>query len=132
MQQALLETADKHTETIILEYTHLQAAQPVTFAHYLLFHVDALGRDLQRLQAHIPMLTCAHWVQALWQLQVSRLTAKTTAELLGFNDVLENSLDAVGSRDFIIETQAALALLAINLSRFAEDLIIWSSPNSAP
>ena len=50
MQQALLETASKHTETIILEYTHLQAAQPVTFAHYLLFHVDALGRDLQRLQ----------------------------------------------------------------------------------
>ena len=51
MQQALLETAAKHTETIILEYTHLQAAQPVTFAHYLLFHFDALGRDLQRLQS---------------------------------------------------------------------------------
>ena len=55
------------------------------------------------------------------------INRKKTAELLGFNDVLENSLDAVGSRDFIIETQAALALLAINLSRFAEDLIIWSS-----
>ena len=51
MQQALLETAAKHTETIILEYTHLQAAQPVTFAHYLLFQADVLGRDLQRLQS---------------------------------------------------------------------------------
>ena len=51
MQQAPLETASKHTETIILEYTHLQAAQPVTFAHYLLFHTEALGRDLQRLQS---------------------------------------------------------------------------------
>ena len=61
-----------------------------------------------------------------WQQPVFQLTVKT-AELLGFSDVLENSLDAVGSRDFIIETQATLALLAINLSRFAEDLIVWSS-----
>ena len=62
----------------------------------------------------------------LWRQQVSQLTAKRTAELLGFNDVLENSIDAVGSRDFILETQSALALLAVNLSRLAEDLIIWS------
>ncbi len=127
MQQALLETAAKHTETIILEYTHLQAAQPVTFAHYLLFHVDALGRDLQRLQgAYSRVNLCPLGAGALATTSFP-INRKKTAELLGFNDVLENSLDAVGSRDFIIETQAALALLAINLSRFAEDLIIWSS-----
>jgi argininosuccinate lyase len=127
MQQVLLETAAKHTETIILEYTHLQAAQPVTFAHYLLFHFDVLGRDLQRLQsAYTRVNLCPLGAGALATTSFP-INRKRTAELLGFSDVLENSLDAVGSRDFIVETQAALALLAINLSRFAEDLIIWSS-----
>jgi argininosuccinate lyase len=127
MRQALLETAAKHTETLILEYTHLQAAQPVTFAHYLLFHFDALGRDLQRLQSayeRVNMCPLGAGALATTSFPINR---KKTAELLGFSDVLENSLDAVGSRDFIVETQAALALLAINLSRFAEDLIVWSS-----
>ncbi|HSV50046.1 MAG TPA: argininosuccinate lyase [Candidatus Acidoferrales bacterium] len=127
MQQALLAVAIKHTETIILEYTHLQAAQPVTFAHYLLFQVDALGRDLARLQsAYTRVNLCPLGAGALATTSFP-INRKTTAAYLGFNDVLENSLDAVGSRDFIMETQAALALLAINLSRFAEDLIIWSS-----
>jgi argininosuccinate lyase len=127
MQQALLETAAKHTDIIILEYTHLQAAQPVTFAHYLLFHIDALGRDLQRLQsAYTRVNLCPLGAGALATTSFP-INRKTTAKYLGFNDVLENSLDAVGSRDFIIETQSALALLAINLSRFAEDLIVWSS-----
>jgi argininosuccinate lyase len=127
MQQAIIETAAKHTETIILEYTHLQAAQPVTFAHYLLFHFDMLGRDLQRLQsAYTRINLCPLGAGALATTSFP-INRKKTAALLGFNDVLENSLDAVGSRDFIIETQSALALLAINLSRFAEDLIIWSS-----
>ncbi len=127
MQQVLLETAAKHTETVILEYTHLQAAQPVTFGHYLLSHVDALGRDLERLQSAYqrvnlcPLGACA---LATTSFPINR---KTTAQLLGFDRVLENSLDAVGSRDFIMETQAVLSLLAVNLSRFAEDLIIWSS-----
>ncbi len=127
MQQSLIETAGKHTETIILEYTHLQPAQPVTFAHYLLSQVDALGRDLQRLISVYervnlcPLGACA---LATTSFPINR---KRTAELLGFSVVLENSIDAVGSRDFILETQAALALLAVNLSRLAEDLIIWSS-----
>ncbi|NLF89223.1 argininosuccinate lyase [Candidatus Bathyarchaeota archaeon] len=127
MQQALLETASKHTETIILEYTHLQAAQPVTFAHYLLFHTEALGRDLQRLQSAYTRVNLSPLGAGALATTSFPINRKKTAELLGFSDVLENSLDAVGSRDFIIETQATLALLAINLSRFAEDLIVWSS-----
>ncbi|MGD6851093.1 MAG: argininosuccinate lyase [Candidatus Bathyarchaeia archaeon] len=127
MQQALLEVAAKHTDTIILEYTHLQAAQPVTYAHYLLSHFDALGRDLQRLQsAYERVNLCPLGAGALATTSFP-INRKKTAQLLGFGGVLENSLDAVGSRDFIVETQAALALLAVNLSRFAEDLIIWSS-----
>jgi argininosuccinate lyase len=127
MQHSLLETAMEHTETVILEYTHLQAAQPITFAHYLLMHYDALGRDFERLLAayvHVNLSPLGAGALATTSFPINR---KTTAQLLGFDDVLENSLDAVGGRDFILETQSALVLLAVNLSRFAEDLIIWSS-----
>jgi argininosuccinate lyase len=128
MQESLLTTASKHTETVILAYTHLQPAQPVTFAHYLLSHVDALGRDLERLQGvYVRVNLCPLGAGALATTSFP-INRKTTAELLGFNAVLENSIDAVGSRDFILETQSALTLLAVNLSRLAEDLIIWSSP----
>jgi argininosuccinate lyase len=127
MQECLIEKASKHTQTIILAYTHLQPAQPVTFAHYLLSHVDALGRDIVRLQnayTHVNLCPLGAGALATTSFPINR---KKTAQLLGFDAVLENSIDAVGSRDFILETQAALALLAVNLSRLAEDLIIWSS-----
>jgi len=127
MQRSLLDTASKHVGTVILEYTHLQAAQPVTFAHYLLSHVQGLERDFERLQgAYKRINLCPLGAGALATTSFP-INRKRTAQLLGFDYVLENSLDAVGSRDFILETQAALALLAINLSRLAEDLIIWSS-----
>jgi argininosuccinate lyase len=128
MQESLLASASKHTETVILAYTHLQPAQPVTFSHYLLSHVDVLGRDLQRLQGvyeRVNLCPLGAGALATTSFPINR---KTTAELLGFDAVLENSIDAVGSRDFILETQAALTLLAVNISRLAEDLIIWSSP----
>jgi argininosuccinate lyase len=128
MQENLLATAGKHTQTIILAYTHLQPAQPVTFAHYLLSHVDGLGRDLQRLQSvytRVNLCPLGAGALATTSFPINR---KTTAKLLGFDMILENSIDAVGSRDFILETQSALTLLAVTLSRLAEDLIIWSSP----
>ena len=127
MQDALLETAGKHVDTLILEYTHLQAAQPVTFAHYLMSHYQALSRDLGRLQgayARVNLCPLGSGALATTSFPINR---ERTAELLGFDAVLENSIDAVGSRDFILETQSALTLLAVNLSRLAEDLIIWSS-----
>ncbi len=129
MQKSLVETADKHMGTVILSYTHLQPAQPVTFAHYLISHFDALERDLQRLKeiyARVnlcPMGACA---LATTSFPISR---ERTAKLLGFNGIAENSIDAVGSRDFILETNAALTIIASNLSRLAEDLIVWSSPD---
>ena len=127
MQKSLLCTANKHLGTVILEYTHLQAAQPVTFAHYLLSHVQGLERDLGRMQgAYERVNICPLGAGALATTSFS-INRKRTAQLLGFDNVLENSIDAVGSRDFILETQAALALLSVNLSRLAEDLIIWSS-----
>lgn len=128
MQASLLGTASKHVDTVILGYTHLQPAQPVTFAHYLLSHVDGLGRDLKRLQGVYERTNLCPLGSGALATTSFPINRKRTAELLGFNAVLENSIDAVGTRDFVLETQAVLALLAVNLSRLAEDLIIWSSP----
>ena len=129
VQDHLVEVAEDHMNTVILEYTHLQPAQPVTFAHYLLSHVEALERDLQRLQsAYTRVNLCPLGAGALATTSFP-INRDRTAELLGFNGLAENSIDAVGSRDFITEPLAVLTLIAVNLSRFAEDLIIWSSPS---
>ncbi len=129
VQEHLAEVAEDHLETIILEYTHLQPAQPVTFAHYLISYVDAFERDMQRLQnAYVRVNLCPLGAGALATTSFP-INRDRTAELLGFGGLVENSIDAVGSRDFIEETIAALALTAVNLSRLAEDLIIWSSPD---
>jgi argininosuccinate lyase len=129
VQDHLAEMAEEHVNTVILEYTHLQPAQPVTFAHYLLSHIEALERDLQRLQsayARVNLCPLGAGALATTSFPINR---DRTAELLGFNDLASNSIDAVGSRDFITETLAVMTLIALNLSRFAEDLIIWSSPD---
>lgn len=129
VQEHLIEVAEDHIKTVILEYTHLQPAQPVTFAHYLLSYVDALERDAQRIQsdyARVNLCPLGAGALATTSFPINR---DRTAELLGFNGLVENSLDAVGSRDFIAETLADLTLIAVDLSRLAEDLIIWSSPD---
>ena len=129
VQDHLAEVAEDHLNTVILEYTHLQPAQPVTFAHYLLSHYAALERDLQRIQsAYARVNLCPLGAVALATTSFP-INRDRTAELLGFNGLAENSIDAVGSRDFITETIAVLTLIAVNLSRFAEDLIMWSSPD---
>jgi len=129
LQDHLIELAEEHVSTVILEFTHLQPAQLVTFAHYLLSHVAALERDMQRLQssyARDNLCPLGAGALATTSFPINR---DRTAELLGFNGLAENSIDAVGSRDFVTETLAVLTLIAVNLSRFAEDLIIWSSPS---
>jgi len=129
VQDHLVEVAEEHVNTVILEYTHLQPAQPVTFAHYLLSNYAALERDLQRLQsayARVNLCPLGAGALATTSFPINR---DRTAEFLGFDGLAENSIDAVGSRDFITETLAVLTLIAVNLSRFAEDLIVWSSPD---
>ena len=129
MQESLTEMAEKHLETVILEYTHLQPAQPVTFAHYLLSRFDALERDLQRLQAAYTRVNLCPMGAGALATTSFPINRERVAELLGFDGLVENSIDAVGSRDFILETIAALTLVAVNLSQLAEDLIVWSSPD---
>ncbi len=129
VQEHLTEVADEHLRTVILEYTHLQPAQPVTFAHYLLSYVDAFQRDMERLQgayARVNLCPLGAGALATTSFEINR---ERTAELLGFKGLIENSIDAVGSRDFVVEVLADLTLIAINLSRLAEDFIIWSSPD---
>lgn len=129
MQESLAETAEKHVKTVILEYTHLQPAQPVTFAHYLLSHFDALERDLQRLQGTYERVNLCPMGAGALATTSFPINRERVAALLGFSGIVENSIDAVGSRDFILETTAALTIIAVNLSRLAEDLIVWSSPD---
>lgn len=129
VQEHLSEVAEDHLETVILEYTHLQPAQPVTFAHYLLSYVDAFERDAQRIlnaYSRVNLSPLGAGALATTSFPINR---ERTAELLGFRGLIENSIDAVGSRDFIVETIASLTLVAVDLSRLAEDLIIWSSPD---
>jgi argininosuccinate lyase len=129
VQEHLAEVAEEHLETVILEYTHLQPAQPVTFAHYLISYVDALERDMQRIQnAYTRVNLCPLGAGALATTSFP-IDRDMTAELLGFKGLVENSIDAVSSRDFVMETLADLALIGVNLSRLSEDLIIWSSPD---
>lgn len=129
MRTSLCNSAKKHLKTVILEYTHLQPAQPVTYAHYLLYHVDTLGRDLQRLAQNYARVNFSPLGAGALATTSFPIDRDRVAQLLGFDAVLENSIDAVGSRDFITETMATLTHVELNLSRLAEDLIIWSSPD---
>lgn len=127
LQESLLHLAEKNIEAIIPGYTHLQQAQPTTFAHYLLAQFDVLERNLWRfieIYRRINLSPMGAGALATSSFPISR---ERVAELLGFEGLIENSLDAVSSRDFLLETLAALSILAVDLSRFAEDLIIWSS-----
>jgi argininosuccinate lyase len=129
LQNSLIELAEKHTETIVPSYTHLHPAQPVTFAHILISYIDALQRSLKRLEETFPRVNMCPMGAGAIATTSFPINRERTAELLGFEKVHENSIDAVGSRDFLLETLADLTLLAIDVSRMAEDLIVWSSPD---
>ncbi|HER54342.1 MAG TPA: argininosuccinate lyase, partial [Candidatus Bathyarchaeota archaeon] len=129
LQDSLIELAEKHTETLVPSYTHLHPAQPVTFAHILVSYVDALQRSLKRLKETLPRVNLCPMGAGAIATTSFPINRNRTAELLGFSGVLENSIDAVGSRDFVLETLADLTLLAVDVSRIAEDLLVWSSPD---
>jgi len=129
LQETLIELAKKHVETVILGYTHLQPAQPVTFAHYLLSYVDMLERGLHRLEENYQRVNLCPMGAGALATSSFPINRERVADLLGFNEVLENSIDAVSSRDFILETLASLTIIAVDISRLTEDLIVWASPD---
>lgn len=126
-QKQLLKLADKNKNVYIPGYTHLQRAQVISFAHHICAYINMLERDKQRLlDARKRVDVCPLGSLALSgsTLPIDR---KMTAKLLGFLKVSTNSLDSVSDRDFIIEILSDLSILIMHLSRFAEDLVLWSS-----
>jgi argininosuccinate lyase len=127
LQQALLVRAGEHRETLMPGYTHLQRAQPITFAHYLLAQLEALERDAQRLRdclARTDVLPLGSGALAGSSIVLDR---ESLARQLGFARVSQNSLDAVSDRDFVCELIFCLALIGLHLSRLSEDFILWST-----
>ncbi len=124
---AMVNTAAKHHETMMPGYTHTQHAQPTTLAHHLLAHASAYLRDLERLKGAYERTNRNPLGAAAFASTGFPINRKRTAELLGFESVLENSMDAVSTRDFMIESLCCYANLMTDLSRLAEELILWSS-----
>jgi len=128
LQTALLDLAQHHTHTILPGFTHLQVAQPVSFAHHLLAYFEMLQRDVERFgdcRRRVNRLPLGAAALAGTSYPIKR---ERVAELLGFEAVCQNSLDAVSDRDFAIEFTAAAALVMTHLSRLSEELILWMSP----
>ena len=127
LQKAILQLAQKNKDVIIPAYTHLQAAQVVLLAHHLLAYIEMLERDKSRIIDTIkrtrvmPLGSCALSGTSL------PIDRNFVAKQLGFSQVTQNSIDSVSDRDFIAESMADIALLAMHFSRMAEDLIIWAT-----
>jgi argininosuccinate lyase len=127
-QRALAEKALDHADTVMPGFTHLQPAQPVTFGHHLLAYVEMAGRDRGRFadaRARLNESPLGAGALAGTSFPIDRAM---TAKALGFARPMGNSLDAVADRDFVLETLSASSIAAVHLSRFAEEIVIWSSP----
>jgi argininosuccinate lyase len=127
-QRALAERALEHAGTVMPGFTHLQTAQPITFGHHLLAYVEMAARDRGRFadaRARLNESPLGAGALAGTSFPIDRAM---TAKALGFARPMANSLDAVADRDFVLETLSAAAITSVHLSRFAEEIVIWSSP----
>ena len=127
LQQALVALGVRHRAVIIPGYTHLQRAQPVYFAHHLLAYVEMLQRDLERIADARRRMNVLPLGSGAIAGSTILLDRELVARELGFPAVTQNSMDAVSDRDFAVELLAALALVAVHLSRLSEDVILWAS-----
>lgn len=127
LMKTLTELAKKHTDTVMPGYTHLQKAQPITFAHHCMAYFEMFRRDYMRLcdckeRTNVMPLGSGALAGTTYPLD-----RRFVAEQLGFADITRNSLDGVSDRDFVIELAGCLSLIMMHLSRFCEELILWSS-----
>ena len=128
LQQALVEKAETYAEAVMPGFTHLQSAQPVTFGHHLLAYVEMISRDRGRFRdARARLNECPLGAAALAGTSFP-IDRDATAHALGFDRPTANSLDSVSDRDFVLETLAAAAIAATHLSRFAEEIVLWTTP----
>ncbi|MGO1433556.1 MAG: argininosuccinate lyase, partial [Ruoffia tabacinasalis] len=125
---AFIDEAQEHLETIMPSYTHLQRAQPITYGHYLMAYVEMFYRDYGRIK------DAAKRIKETMPLGAGALATTTfpldrayTTELLGFSNYSNNSLDAVSDRDYSLELLSAFSILSMHLSRYSEEVIIWTS-----
>ena len=126
-QQALLALADRHVETLIPGYTHLQRAQPLSLAHHLLAYFEMAQRDWERLGDVLKRVNLSPLGSGALAGTPFPIDRHYTAEQLGFDGIYANSLDGVSDRDFAIEFAAAASLVMVHLSRLAEEVILWAS-----
>ncbi len=129
MQTALVDLAAAHTETVMPGFTHMQVAQPVSFAHHLLAYVEMFSRDAERLaevRARVNRLPLGAAALAGTSYPLDR---ERVARTLGFDSVCRNSLDAVSDRDFALEFTSFAAITMVHVSRLAEELVLWMSQN---
>jgi argininosuccinate lyase len=128
LQAALVDLAEREAETVMPGFTHLQVGQPVTFGHHLMAWYEMLVRDYDRLTDCLRRVNVMPLGAAALAGTSFPLDRDCTARLLGFSRPAANSLDAVSDRDFAIEFAACASILMMHLSRFAEELILWASP----
>jgi len=127
LEKTLLNIAEKHTDTIMPGYTHLQRAQPVTFSHHLMAYFQMFRRDIERLQDCLKRINIMPLGSCALAGTTYNLDRNMVAEELGFDGITENSIDGVSDRDFVIEMASCLSILMMHLSRFSEEIILWSS-----
>jgi argininosuccinate lyase len=128
LREVLVTLAGRHTGTVMPGFTHLQHAQPTTLAHHLLAYEEAFSRDYARLIMAFARVNESPLGAAAFASTGFPIDREYTMELLGFDRLVENSMDAVATRDFLLEVLAACAILSATASRLAADIILWASP----
>lgn len=126
-QKTIIDQAEKNIETIMPGYTHLQRAQPISFAHHLMAYFWMLDRDKQRFSDSLKRINLSPLGAGALAGTTFPIDRHLTAEMLGFEGIYENSLDAVSDRDFILEFLSGSSILMMHLSRLCEEIILWSS-----
>jgi len=127
LERTLIEIAKNNIDTILPGYTHLQRAQPITFAHHMMAYFQMFKRDIERLNDCYKRINVMPLGSGALASTTYPLDRYMVAKELGFDSITENSLDAVSDRDFVIELSACLSILMMHLSRFSEEIILWAS-----
>ena len=127
LMSVITDIANEHTETIMPGYTHLQRAQPITFAHHLMAYFEMFKRDYKKLEFTYEMTSILPLGSGALATTTYPLDRQAVADALGFKEVCANSIDGVSNRDFCIDLLSNLSTMMMHLSRFSEEIILWSS-----
>ena len=125
--ETLAKLAEKNLTTVMPGYTHLQRAQPITFAHHIMAYAQMLLRDLGRLEDTYKRTNIMPLGSGALASTTYPINRQRVCDLLGFDEITQNSLDGVSDRDFCIELASAISILMMHLSRFSEEIVLWCS-----